>query len=217
MKNHSVIFIDTPRYERLEKPGSENFLKKALVYLSINPRDLPKRIYTSFIPPIFNVEFRKVYVDFVGPLLAVSILTLILQWGHSNKHPTAAIDTSPILVIAYYSLFMPILCFLLAKIGQSNLDAAQIISLLGYALYGHVFTLATCYLFDRETSNYVFFVVMTIFSGASGFRIIIILLMTIPKPAARLIVCSLVSILHLLFLVFIHFAYMHQTFVYGGN
>ncbi|XP_073982128.1 mediator complex subunit 9 isoform X1 [Rhodnius prolixus] len=217
MKNHSVIFIDSSRYERLEKPGTEPFLKKASVYFNVNPCDLPKRIYTSFVPPIFSDEFRKVYVDFVGPLLAVSTLTLILQWGHSNKHPAAAIDTSPTLVLAYYSLLMPILCFLLARIGQSNLSAAQIISLLGYALYGHITTLITCYILDKETSNYVFFAVMTVFSGASGFRIVIILLMTIPKPAARLIVCSLVSIFHLLFLVFIHFAYMHQTFVYGRN
>ncbi|KAK9512170.1 hypothetical protein O3M35_000649 [Rhynocoris fuscipes] len=189
----------------------------ALVHFSLNPRELPKRIISSFIPPLGNIEYRKVYVDFLGPLIAVFLLALILQCGHLNKHQLATLDTSPSLVLAYYILIMPLMCLLLAKMGQSNLDAAQIISLIGYALYGHVFTISICYLLGGESNHYLFFFFMIIFGGTSCLRIVIILLITIPKPVARLFVCSFVSIFHLLFLIFIHYGYMHQTFIFGKN
>ena len=221
MRNHSVIYIDQPAYEKVERRNGgervQGFTDSLLSHLDVAPLELPDRVISSFIPPIFGEKSKKVYVDLIGPLLAVLLLSVLLHFGHSNKHPTAALDTSPSMVLLYYCLSMPLLCFALVKVGGSSLGLADVVALLGYGLFGHVFTVLTSLLVDSEAGNIFFFIAMSIFGGLSGLRIVIVLLLTIPRPAARLLVCSIVSIVHLLFLVFIHFAYMHRTFVYGAD
>ncbi|KAJ9576702.1 hypothetical protein L9F63_025403 [Diploptera punctata] len=49
--------------------------------------------------------------------------------------------------------------------------------------------------------------------GLSALRVALVLLASIPVPAARLLVCSFTATVQLLSLVFLHFAYMHRTFV----
>jgi hypothetical protein len=220
MRSHSVIYIDQPLYERVEKSGHGGLAGCAdtlLSHLDVAPLELPDRVISSFVPPILGEKSKKVYVDLVGPVLAVLFLSLLLHYGHANKHPEAALNTSPTMVLLYYCLTMPLLCFSLVKLGGSSLGLADILALLGYGLYGHVFTVLTSLMVDSEAGNIFFFIAMSIFGGLSGLRIVIVLLLTIPRPVARLLVCSIVSIVHLLFLVFIHFAYMHRTFVYGAD
>jgi hypothetical protein len=72
-------------------------------------------------------------------------------------------------------------------------------------------------LFYQEESNTFFFIFLVIFGGLSSLRVAVVLLASIPVPAARLVVCSLVATVQLLSLVFLHFAYMHRTFVYGAG
>uniref|UniRef100_A0A146LWC1 Protein YIPF3 n=1 Tax=Lygus hesperus TaxID=30085 RepID=A0A146LWC1_LYGHE len=220
MKAHSVIFIDQydqPKYERFDRRFSNpSLFTRICSNFRVVPWELPKRIFTSFVPPILGENSRKVYVDFVGPLLAVVLLWSILTSGHYDKHPKAMLETPPVLSLVYYCLAMPSLCLFLAKAGNSNLTLPEIIALLGYGLYGHLATIFLCYLFSMESSNFFFFTVMIFFSGLSALRLVIVLLMTIPKPAARLIVCSVAATFHVLFLIHIHFSYMHKTFVYGG-
>lgn len=217
MNNHSVIFIEHPEveYERLNRPETIYKKNKLVAYFLVSPLELPQRILSSFIPPIFGNNSRKVYVDLVGPLIAIILLASVLQYGHANKHPKALIFTSPTVTLLYYITFVPIACLTVARVGNANLSPPKILALLGYGLYGHLFTVIISLLFDP--SNGFFFTVMVIFGGTSCFKIVIVLLLTIPKPVCRLLICSLVSIFHLLFLVFIHFAYMHKTFMYGVN
>ncbi|CAB0006552.1 unnamed protein product, partial [Nesidiocoris tenuis] len=215
-KPHSVIFIDNcdqPKYQRLDRRTSDDSATSLSGNFRVSPRDIPKRILSSFVPPILGENSRKVYVDLIGPLLAVVILSLVLSSGHSDKHPKAMLNTPPILALSYYCLAMPSICLFAAKAGNSTLSLAEILSLLGYGLYGHILTILSCYLISM--SDMFFFLAMILFCGLSAFRLAVVLLLTIPRPVARLIVCSLVTICHVLFLVFIHFAYMHKTFVYG--
>ncbi|XP_024083665.1 protein YIPF3 isoform X1 [Cimex lectularius] len=214
MKNYSVVFIENSDYQRFDKDKNFNLKNVVSTYFT-QFKELPKRIYISFIPPVFSENSKKVYVDLVGPLLALLILGFLLNLGHSYKHPLALADTPPFLSLVLYATFLPSFCFILVKLGKSNLNPMEIISILGYGLYAHIFTIMTCYLVDSESSNYLFFLSMIFFGGLSGFRIVVILLLTIPKPGARLVACSLVTIFHLLFLIFIHFVYMHKTFKYG--
>ena len=219
MNNHSVIFIEHPEveYERLSRSETIYKRNKLVTYFLVSPLELPDRILSSFIPPIFGSSSRKVYVDLIGPLIALILLACVLHYGHANKYPKALIPTSPTIALLYYITFVPIACIFVAKVGNANLSPQKILALLGYGLYGHLFTVTASIFFDQEVSNVFFFTVMIIFGGASCLKIVIVLLLTIPKPICRLLICSLVSVLHLLFLVFIHFAYMHRTFIYGRN
>lgn len=220
-KNHSVVFIDSvseqhggKKYEAASRPS---FIRSLIMYFTLPVNDLPKRIIASFIPPLFGEKSNRVYVDFVGPCLAILTLAAVLHYGHSYKLQTAASETSPSVVLLYYCAITPIICFILARIGRATLDFAEIVALLGYGLYGDLFTLAASQAFDHEQSNFAFFTLMFVFACPSTFRIALVLLTSIPHPAARLIVCSTITLIHLIFVIFVHFAYMHRTFVYGIN
>ncbi|XP_075220084.1 protein YIPF3-like [Lycorma delicatula] len=220
-KNHSIVFIDSSYEQYCNKrhnvASGPNIIRSLVMYFTVPASDLPKRIFTSFVPPLFGEKSHRVYVDFVGPCLAILTLAAILHYGHAYKLQTAASDMSPSEVLLYYCTITPVICFILARIGRAALDFTEIVALLGYGLYGDLFTLAASQAFDHEQSNFAFFMLMFIFACPSAFRIALVLLTSIPHPAARLIVCSTITLIHLIFLIFVHFAYMHRTFVYGIN
>lgn len=197
--SHSVIFIDSVE---LEKNSTK------LNYLFVNPTEIMFRIFASFIPPI-GFRYKKVYVDFLGPALAFLILNAFVYHFYTLK---SNVNLSPINTICVFSVLMPCLCFILCKLGRSYITLPQTISLIGYSLYGHILTLSISYLCFHETSNVFFFMCLILFGGLSTLRLTLIILSTIPKPAVRLIICSAVSTLNILFLIFLHFAFMHKTF-----
>lgn len=204
MKN-SVAFIGPLDY------SSKHTLKK-LFFIPFC--DLCFRIYASFIPPL-SQKFEKIYVDLLGPLIAFAIYIFILQYGHYNKNET--ISFPPVKYCLGYLTMMPVVCKVLLTISQSNISFCEVLSLLGYALYGHILTLGLSLILFDESSNKFFFLCLIIFSGLSTLRLTIILLRTIPKPGARLLVCSSVCIMQILSLTFVHFAYMHKTYMYGKH
>uniref|UniRef100_A0A1B6GMR6 Uncharacterized protein n=1 Tax=Cuerna arida TaxID=1464854 RepID=A0A1B6GMR6_9HEMI len=219
MKNHSVIFIDNHWSD--DYSGKKRYPNSSIGcivnYFTVPPYVLPKRIALAFTPPILGDSSRRVYVDFVGPCLAILTLAGILHYGHAYKVQSAALNVSPTEVLLYYCASLPLITFFLAKLGRAALGFTEIAALLGYGLYGHILTLAVSQLFDHERSNTVFFVNLLIFGGLSGLRIALVMLASIPRPASRLLICSIATTAHLMFVVFIHFAYMHSTFVYGSG
>ncbi|KAJ8934690.1 hypothetical protein NQ318_015159 [Aromia moschata] len=152
----------------------------------VHPADLALRIFKSFIPP-FNKKYQKVYVDLSGPLLAVIFVN---RFGNLRKFFQAV-----------QSVLTPLFYFFISRLGQSNISLYETTSLVGYALYGHLLTLLVSYVCFQEESNF-FFSLMLVFLG------------TIPRPAVRLLICTAISLINLLSLIFLHFAYMHRTFAY---
>lgn len=178
---------------------------------SISLYDLLFRICISFMPPL-SKKFQKVHTDLLGPIIALVVFMCILQYGHSNKVET--ITVSPIKFSFGYLLAMPIICKVLLNVSKSNIGCYELVSLLGYALYGHILSLTISLIFFDESSNRFFFLCLIVFSGLSTFRLAIVLLNSIPKPALRLLVCSIVCVIQILSLIFVHFAYMHKTYIY---
>lgn len=207
MVSNSVIFMDC--VEDSYKNVNNGHVFKKLFYVQLD--ELPFRIFSSLMPPLVK-KFQKVYIDLVGPLLAMLTLTALINCGYYLKQIKHTV--SPTEMMLAYSLLMPVLCRVLCKLGQSQISIYKLMSLLGYALYGHIFTLLVSYLCFQERSNSFFFMCLIIFSGLSTLRVVLIIMSTISVPAARLIVCSTISVINILFIVFVHFVYMHRTFVY---
>lgn len=204
MASDSLIFIGSS-----DGCNKSNSLKALLL---VTPKAYFQRIFASFIPP-FTKKYKRINVDLLGPMLAVLFLAAILTYGTLYKSIQVLISPSTSLLI--YSMFMPLYCFILCKLGLSDVTLCEVISLVGYSLYGHILTLMISLFFYHESSNTFFFLCLILFSGSSTFRLAIVLLKTIPLPPMRFIVCSSISVIHILFLIFIHFAYMHKTFEYG--
>lgn len=204
MKDHSVIFLGS------EPLKDKDAITQALSYFTMPADDLPKRILLSFTPPLRS---RFVYVDFLGPCLAFILLATILGYGHAYKIPSAVYHRSPTEILFIYCLFMPIMCYILTRLGKSNISFLQILSLLGYGLYGYVFTLFISFISD-ESNNVIFYLAMILFTGTSVFRTCIIILLTIKLPAARLLICSIIAIMQMLFILFLYFTFVHSSFMF---
>lgn len=184
-------------------------------YVKVAPQEIAKRILASLAPP-FTEKFKSRDVDLAGPVFAILFLTAVLHYGYQIKDPTATNTTiAPLSSVFLYSVLNPCLGFILCKIGQANIAFWDLTGLLGYALYSHILTLLLSLWIYQEESNAFFFICLFLFGGSSALRICVILIPKIPKPAARLLICSMLFISHLLYLIFLHFAYMHPTFIYG--
>ncbi|GLV44419.1 hypothetical protein CBL_10223 [Carabus blaptoides fortunei] len=217
--NNTIIFVNNTEMQEhkdIYYKNKLNVCQSVKMHFSVPPYHLLKRIIQSLVPPIFN-KHQKIYVDLLGPLLAVLSLTVLLHYGHAAKLPTAASKMSPTEVLLVYMTLMPVVSYILVRLGQSRITLVEIISILGYALFGHILTLTVSMIFYNEESNTFFFLCLMMFGGLSTLRIVLILVALIPKPAVRLIVCSFVSVVQLLLLVFLHFLYMHRTFKYAKN
>lgn len=204
----SVIFVGSPDHST--KKSSLRIKNYTHLFL-VPPQEISFRIIASFIPPITK-KYRKVYVDFMGPLLAFVLLTSFLIYGYSFKK--YKISISPTESMIFFVCFMPFFCFILAKIGKSHINLYECISLVGYSLYGDLLTLFVSFIFFHETSNVFFFICLVLFDGLSTLRLILVFLKTIPIPGARFLICSCISLVKILFLVYLHFAFMHRTFSY---
>ncbi|XP_066252564.1 protein YIPF3-like [Euwallacea similis] len=202
----SVIFIGSP--DRSIKKSQKQYENYYGLFV-VSPADLLFRIFASFIPP-FGSKYRKVHVDFLGPLLALFSLNALLIYGYSFKK--IKISLTPLESMLTYYTCVPLLSFILAKLGRSSVNFCETLSLLGYSLYGHLFTLLLSFILFHETSNAFFFGSLVVFAGASSLRLILVFLNTIPVPAARLLVCSTISTVNILFLIYLHFGFMHRTF-----
>lgn len=203
---------ETPLFKR----KNPSIWRKLQGYFTIPPEDLVTRLFFSMVPPFLGTKFQQVHVDLVGPLINVFMLTCVLYYGYieSGKELQAGV-ISPLACLVLYIVVMPVIIYLLAKVGRSRLEFLEAVSLFGYSLFGHVLTLLITFLFYSESSMVVFFCSLVIFGGLGTGRLVLILLSSIPLPAAQLIVCSVVGVANLLFLIFVHFVYMHKTFVYG--
>lgn len=203
MVDSSVIFIDSPQ----KNYGGGRC--KDIFY--VQPQELPFRICSSLVPPLTK-KFQKVYIDLLGPLIAFLILTALVNYGYSLKNIKYSFSPNEALVA--YIVVTPVIFFLLCKIGQSAVSFIKVFALVGYGLYGHVFTLLLSFLCFQEKSNTFFFICLVIFSGLSTLRMALVILGTLKVPAARLLVCSTISVINVLFIIFLHFAYMHRNFEY---
>jgi len=81
------------------------------------------------------------------------------------------------------------------------------VCVMGYGLFGHAITLLVC----EAGSDTWFMPLMTFIGGLSCLRILIILLARTPVPACRFVLCTPVAIIHLMYLIYLHFAIMKTT------
>ncbi|RZC35337.1 YIPF3 [Asbolus verrucosus] len=64
---NSVIFIGSP------EKSPKNLLQTLKQVFYVSPNDVIFRIFAAFVPPV-GKNYKKIYVDLQGPLLALLIL-----------------------------------------------------------------------------------------------------------------------------------------------
>lgn len=147
----SVIFLGSPN--KTSKTDS-NHTFKHLFY--VTPNDVIYRIFASFMLPLTK-KYQKVYVDLMGPMLAVVLLGAFVNYGYLNKHESS--NNAPTETVLGYCIIMPVLAYVMCKLSSSYITLNEIACLIGYSLYGHILTLFISYLcFDEESDFFLHFV-----------------------------------------------------------
>ncbi|XP_045594850.2 protein YIPF3 [Procambarus clarkii] len=220
-KGHSVVTIesiDSNLEMLLPKLGSVtdycysifSFIRP---YYSVSNTKLPYRILSSLAPPIVFPEFRRVHSDMKGPSLVVAMLALILMYGIHSPNRTLVVE---LLITAKlslgYWLGFSFVAFFLCYFSQTCLTLSQLVSISGYSLTGHCVVLLIAEVLHQENSHSVFFFLTTVFGGLATARLVIIILARTPGPAQRLLICSTLACIHLMHLIYIHFACMRKKF-----
>jgi len=162
------------------------------------------RILSSLFPPVGR--FKRIAVDFEGSFLSTFLLTATVYWGLVNSKGESRLHSlghSLGLTMGYLILTSGF-TWVLAKGTKTTITYRQIVSVLGYGLFGHAIVLLTC----EMGSNEWFMPLMTVVGGLDSFRICLILLARTPSPAFKFVLCTPVAIIHLFFLIYLHFAIM---------
>lgn len=215
-ENDSTLhFIYNNEISEKQPIKDQPLLKEIKMHFSVPPHQIFGRIILSLWPPIVTKKYQRIYVDLFGPVFAVLMLFGLLNYGYSLKSTTVKLPPTEFLLI--YTICMPIISYVLIRLAKSDISFIELLSVLGYSLFGHIFTIIISYFLDDELNNYFFFVCLMILGGLSTLRVAMIFIATIPKPALRLVICSFIATVQLLFLVFIHFAYMKTKFVFGSG
>ncbi|TMS04171.1 Protein YIPF3 [Larimichthys crocea] len=94
--------------------------------------------------------------------------------------------------------------YFLAYLVNSQITMLQTLSLLGYGLFGHCVVLLVTYNFDFHA---LFYVLWLLLGGLSTLRMVAALLSRTVGQTPRLLLCGTLSVLHMLFLLYLHFTY----------
>lgn len=173
---------------------------------------LPKRILLSFMPPlVYNRQYM--FTDFLGPTLSTLILVSLLQYGFSCKktqqYNFSAI--SAVSTVLIYYLMVSFFIFLASSVFKVKLKILDLLTLIGYSFYGFIFTLLIPFILNN-VHEYIFYLSLALFGGLSCFRVLLILLFAVDVPVARFLICSFIGNVHLLFVIYLYYFYMHPTY-----
>lgn len=192
-------------FEYSDDKDFSNGYRKYKRLLKVPLKELVFRIFLSFIPPVAK-PFSKIPVDLVGPILGYVFLSFILTNSYLLKHYSISFEPSKTVLI--YSFSLVLLTFFFKQVTSLRLSLLQIISVYGYATYGHIVTLLISYCSCHSSGAFHFFVYMAVLSGLSTLRVALILIGSIRIPVARLLICSVLCVVNILFVIYCNFAFI---------
>uniref|UniRef100_A0AC11DYU2 Yip1 domain family member 3 n=1 Tax=Ovis aries TaxID=9940 RepID=A0AC11DYU2_SHEEP len=94
--------------------------------------------------------------------------------------------------------------YFLAYLCNAQITMLQMLALLGYGLFGHCIVLFVTYNVHLHALFYLFWLLV---GGLSTLRMVAVLVSRTVGPTQRLLLCGTLATLHMLFLLYLHFAY----------
>ncbi|CAN8203641.1 protein YIPF3 [Molothrus aeneus] len=176
-------------------------------YFDVEPVQVRARLLESMIP-VKMINFpQKIAGELYGPLMLVFTLVAILL--HGMKTSDTIIREGTLMGTAIgtcfgYWLGVSSFMYFLAYLCNAQITMVQMLSLLGYGLFGHCITLFVTYNIHFHSLFYIFWLVV---GGLSTLRMVAVLVSRTVGHTQRLILCGTLAALHMLFLLYLHFAY----------
>ncbi|CAM5134593.1 unnamed protein product [Natator depressus] len=176
-------------------------------YFDVEPIQVRNRLLESMIPMKMINFPQKIAGELYGPLMLVFTLVAILL--HGMKTSDTIIREGTLMGTAIgtcfgYWLGVSSFIYFLAYLCNAQITMVQMLSLLGYGLFGHCITLFVTYNIHFHSLFYIFWLVI---GGLSTLRMVAVLVSRTVGHTQRLILCGTLAALHMLFLLYLHFAY----------
>jgi len=181
-------------------------------YFDVEPKQVQKRLLMSLVPKKPTDIQEGIARELYGPTMLIFTLIAILLFqmktsGHTVQEGTL-MGTAFAVCFGYWFGVSSILRMLTYLCG-TRITMLQILSLLGYALFGHCVVLGLTTLIHSYDSHILFYILWFVLGGLSTLRMVSIMMSRTLGKSQRIIVCVALAIFHLLFLLYLHFAY-HQ-------
>ncbi|XP_022540706.2 protein YIPF3 isoform X2 [Astyanax mexicanus] len=154
-----------------------------------------------------QVADEKVAGELYGPMMLVFTLVAILL--HGMKTSGTVIREGTLMGTAIgtcfgYWLGSSSFIYFLAYLCNAQITMLQMLSLLGYGLFGHCVVLFITY---NVHFHSLFYILWLVIGGLSTLRMVAVLISRTVGQTPRLIMCGTLAALHMLFLLYLHFAY----------
>ncbi|XP_028324693.1 protein YIPF3 [Gouania willdenowi] len=178
-------------------------------YFDVEPIQVRSRLIESLIP-VRMVNFpQKVAGELYGPLMLVFTLVAILL--HGMKTSGTIIREGTLMGTAIgtcfgYWLGVSSFIYFLSYLVNAQITMLQMLSLLGYGLFGPCLVLLVTY---NIHFHFLFYALWLLIGGLSTLRMVAVLLSRTVGQTPRLLLCGVLSLLHMSFLLYLHFNY-HQ-------
>jgi tryptophan-rich sensory protein len=182
-------------------------------YYDVEPREVRSRLLRSLVPRLtVNVEgkYPKVPRELYGPtMLVFTLIAMLLYQMKSSGH---TVQEGTLMGTAFATCFgywfgIASLVWVLGYVCSTRITMTQILNLLGYALFGHCIVLFLTTLIHPSHSHLLFYILWLSFGGLATLKMATVLMSRTPGRSQKLTICAVIVVIHLLFLLYLHFAY----------
>ncbi|XP_043992770.1 protein YIPF3 [Gambusia affinis] len=176
-------------------------------YFDVEPAQVRCRLLESMIPVRMITFPQKVAGELYGPLMLVFTLVAILLHGMKTSGTVIVEGTlmgTAIGTCFGYWLGVSCFVFFLAYLVNAQITLLQMLSLLGYGLFGHCVVLLVTY---NIHFHFLFYGLWLLLGGLSTLRMVAVLLSRTVGQTPRLLLCGSLALLHMSFLLYLHFSY----------
>ncbi|XP_074661933.1 protein YIPF3-like isoform X2 [Tubulanus polymorphus] len=179
-------------------------------YFNVEPHQVGQRLLYSLVPKFPGTAPQKLPSELYGPTMLVFTLValLLFQMKMSGHHVgEGTLMGSAIGLCFAYWIGGSALIWSVAYVSNSHIRGMQVASLLGYALTGHCIVLFLGTVIHTSHTHMLFYLLWAIFGGLCTLKMVTVLLERISGKTQRIVMAAIVVSLHLLFLLYLHFAY----------
>eukprot|EP00112_Aurelia_sp_Birch-Aquarium-sp1_P023481 Seg701.3 transcript_id=Seg701.3/GoldUCD/mRNA.D3Y31 product="Protein YIPF3" protein_id=Seg701.3/GoldUCD/D3Y31 len=177
-------------------------------YFDVEPRDVVKRLAQSLIPRKPGKP-QTVPGELYGPVMILFTLVALLLFSMKVSQHTVQEGTlmgTALGVCFGYWLGGSSFYYFMAYLCNTHITLLQILTLTGYALFGHCITIFLTTI-THHNSHLEFYTLLLILGGLSSLKMVGIFVSRTWRKKHGLTVGLTVAAFHLMFLVYLHFAY----------
>ncbi|KAL8565381.1 hypothetical protein ACOMHN_029076 [Nucella lapillus] len=179
-------------------------------YFNVEPWEVRRRLLYSLIPQRPTTQRQEVARELYGPVMVVlTMIALLLYQMKTADHRVAdgTLMGSALGVCFTYWLGTSSLVWLLAYVCSVRITMVQILSMLGYGMFGHCIVLFLGTVIHTSHDHVFFYLLWAIVGGLATLRMVCIIMSRASGKTERIAVMATIAALHMLFLLYLHFAY----------